>query len=91
MTPIEIVDKALVIANNRLASAPGFQMFDSIVVQLKYLRAVLTGEEKDRGRLQKIIVGHYAVREFAESDAELSAALTAAQNIASKMAKGLKV
>lgn len=91
MTPIEIVDKALTIANQRLTEAPNFQPFDSIVAQLNYLRAVLSGADKDRSRLKSIVVGHYAVREFAESDPELAAALTSVQNIASKMAKGLKV
>ncbi|TWB75147.1 hypothetical protein FBZ87_104247 [Nitrospirillum amazonense] len=35
-------------------------------------------------------MGHYAVREFAESDPELAAALMAAQAIATRMGKGLK-
>ena len=52
---------------------------------------MLRGNEKDRSRLKNIIVGHFAVREFEESDPELAEALNAAQAIAFKAAKGLKV
>jgi hypothetical protein len=91
MNSIETVEKALVLAYARSSEAPGFQIFASIVTQLEYLSSVLRGDEKDRSRLKDIIVGHFAVREFGESDPELAEALNAAQNIAFKAAKGLKV
>jgi len=91
LLPIEIVDRALVVANQRLAAVPDFQLFASIVAQLSYVRAVLSGAESDRSRLKAVIVGHYAVREFSESDPEFAAVLMPVQNIASKMAKGLKI
>jgi Tsi6 len=52
---------------------------------------VLNGEEKDKSRMKDIIVGHYAVREFEDSDPELAAILIAVQSIASKMSKDLKI
>lgn len=91
MTAIEIVEKALTLAQVRLSEAPGFQIFSSTVAQLEYLLSVLRGVQKDRSRLKDIIVGHFAVREFEESDPELAEVLKAAQYIASQAAKGLKV
>jgi hypothetical protein len=91
MNSIETVEKALALAYVRSSEAPGFQMFTSIVAQLEYLLSVLRGEEKDCSRLKGIVVGHFAVREFGESDPELAEALNAAQSIAFKAAKGLKV
>jgi hypothetical protein len=91
LTTIEFVDKALAVASDRFTAAPGFQLLDSIIEQLNYLRAVLTGEEEDKSRLKKIIVGHYAIREFARSDLELAGVLIPVQYIASKMARGLRV
>ena len=90
MRSVEIVEKAVALANARLAAAPSFQVFSSTVAQMEYLLSVLRGVESDRSRLKNIIVGHLAVREFAESDPELAEALHAAQNIASQAAKELK-
>lgn len=91
MTAVETVEEALALARVRLQQAPGFDIFASTVNQLEYLLAVLRGDEKDRSRLKDIIVGHFAVREFEESDPELAAALKAAQSIAFRASRGLKV
>lgn len=91
MTSIETVEAALEIARSRLHSAPEFEIFSSTVAQLEYLLSVLQGREEDRSRLKDIIVGHFAVREFEESDPDLANVLNAAQAIAFKAAKGLKV
>ena len=91
MTAIETVESALALAHVRRNTAPKFDIFASIVNQLEYLVSVLRGDEKDRSRLKDIIVGHFAIREFEESDPELAEALTAAQSSASKAAKGLRV
>ncbi len=90
MTAIEIVNNALSLAQARLHAAPTVEIFSSIVAQLEYMIRVLGGGE-DKSRMKDIIVGHYAVREFEESDPEFADALNQAQTIASKMAKGLKV
>lgn len=91
MNPIETVVNALAIAKERLSRAPEYELFLSTVAQLEYLLAVLTGEQTDRSRLKNIIVGHFAVREFQESDPELAQALMASQFIASQTMRGLKI
>lgn len=91
MTPIEYVNNALLLARERYNAAPAFEIFASIIAQLEYMERVLSGVEKDKSRMKKIILGHYAVREFEESDPEFAKALIQVQAIASKMAKGLKV
>ncbi len=91
MTAVDTIESALEITRKRLIVALTFELFISAETQLTYLLSLLTRQESDRSRLKNIIVGHFAVREFEESDPELAAALLAAQNIASKMAKGLKV
>lgn len=90
MNAIQTVENALKLTLARLKSAPDFDIFISTFNQLEYLLSVLKGDESDRSRLKNIIVGHFAVREFQESDPEFSDALTAAQLIAFKMSKGLK-
>jgi hypothetical protein len=91
MTAQATITRALNLARERLKAAPAFDIYQSIVLQLEYLEALLNGMETDRSKLKKIIVGHYGVREFEESDPEFADALIDAQAIASKMAKGLKV
>jgi len=91
MTALKTVERALALARVRLGEAPDFEIFTSTVVQLEYLLSVLRGDEMDRSRLKDIIVGHFAVREFEESDPDLAEALCAAQAIAFKAARGLKV
>jgi Tsi6 len=88
---IETINIALSLAQDRRNSAPTFELFTSIVKQLEYIERILNGEEKDKSQMKKIIIGHYAVREFEDSDPEFANALIAAQAIASKIAKGLKV
>jgi len=91
MTALKTVERALALARVRLGEAPDFEIFTSTVVQLEYLLSVLRGDEMDHSRLKDIIVGHFAVREFEESDPDLAEALCAAQAIAFKAARGLKV
>lgn len=91
MTATETIESALLLAKERLTEAPSFELFKSIVAQLEYLLAVLRGDEKDRSRLKQVIVGHFAVREFSESDPEFAKVLTASQFIAANVSKGLKV
>ncbi|MBV6320918.1 immunity protein Tsi6 family protein [Duganella violaceipulchra] len=91
MSAIETVTKALELARARLNTAPNFEIFSSAVTQLEYVLAVLNGNERDKSRLKNIIVGHFAVREFEESDPEFAEALMTVQALAAKMAKGLKV
>jgi len=87
---VDFVDEALKLCLERKEIYPTVGMFDSIEKQLAYLKAVLIGEETDRTRLSKIVVGVYAVREFDDSDPEFANALMKAHYIAVRMAKGLK-
>lgn len=88
----EIVANALELARIRLGEIPTFPIYVSCVAQLDYLQSVLDGKTPiDRGALRSIIVGHYGIREFEETDPEFSEALKNAQLIASRMADGLKV
>lgn len=91
MTAMDEIENALTLARTRLNEAPGFQLFISIVAQLEYLLSVVNGKEKDRSRVKDIIVGHFAVREFEESDPQFSQALKAAQFIAYNIERRLKV
>lgn len=87
-----IVGNALVLAKVRLSEMPSFSIYVSCVAQLEYLLSVLNGEiSVDRPKLRTIMLGHYGLREFEETDPELATALKDAQLIASRMADGLKV
>lgn len=85
MTKIETVKKANAILEKRIHKFPEFAIYRSVEKQLAYLLNVLNGQEKDLTKLDKIIVGLYAVREFEESDPELSDVLIDCQNIANEM------
>jgi hypothetical protein len=87
-----VVRAALELVKFRQTTSPTFNIYSSCASQLEYLLAVLEGQlPRDLPKLQTIVVGHYGVREFMESDPELARALIDAQSIASTMAKGLKV
>jgi Tsi6 len=49
------------------------------------------GKEKDKNRLKEINLGLYGVREFEESDPELSRILKELQYIVDEMRKGRKI
>jgi hypothetical protein len=88
----ETVEAAITLAKARYAEVPSFGIYASIVLQLEYLSSALSGDIPiDRTKLGTIIIGHYGVREFKETDPEFATALIEAQLIASKMARGLKV
>lgn len=92
MNAIDVVQGALALARNRLGEAPNYPIYASCVAQLEYLLSALEGSTAiDRPKLRTFTIGHYAVREFEESDEELSRALKDAHLIASKLAEGLKV
>jgi hypothetical protein len=90
MSPIEKVEFALRLAKDRQARFPNFDIISSIIAQLEYMLHALKGET-DKSRMKDIILGLYAVREFEESDPEFANALHAANALADKMARGLKI
>lgn len=87
---VGFVDDALRLCDERKQAYPNVTLFDSIEKQLVYVREVLAGEETDRSRLSKIIVGVYAVREFDDSDPEFAKSLKKVHYIADRLARGLK-
>lgn len=92
MNAIDVVQSALVLARSRLSEAPNYPIYGSCVAQLEYLLSILDGSVMiDRPKLRTFTIGHYAVKEFEESDEELSRALKDSYLIASKLADGLKV
>lgn len=85
MTSQETICEAISITKKRIKDIPDFEIYQSVLKQLRYLLSIVDKTESDRSRLDKIILGHFAAREFEESDPELSKALKRCQNIAFKL------
>lgn len=85
MTSVETIKEAISLTEKRLSDIPDFDIYHSVINQLHYLLSVADGSDKDKSKLDKIIIGHYAVREFEESDHELSSILKKCQNIPFKL------
>ncbi|KGD90183.1 hypothetical protein JL37_19665 [Achromobacter sp. RTa] len=90
-TPIEYIDRALVLAVERLARYPGYQVLLSAERQLQYVKAVLLDRSLDRAPLHRLTLGSIAVKEFDETDPELARALKDAHYVGMRTAGGLKV
>lgn len=92
MKSVARVEEALKVARDRSSEMPEYAIYASCVAQLEYLLATLKGNvPMDRPKIRSIMVGHYGVREFEESDPEFSEVLKEAQYIALQIGKGLKV
>lgn len=92
MDATAVVCDGLELVKLRQATSPTFAIYASCAAQLEYLLDVLDGRlPRDLPKLRRILIGHYGVREFMESDPELARSLINAQTIASTMAQGLKV
>lgn len=91
MTPVDFIDKAIVATQDRYRKMPGFEVYVSVLNQLNYIKAVLEGREKDKSKLHQLTLGSIAVKEFEESDPDLSRALMDAFYIASQLGRGLKI
>ncbi|MDQ3009886.1 MAG: immunity protein Tsi6 family protein [Acidobacteriota bacterium] len=50
--PAKVIEQALEIAFVRLAAARDFHIYQSVHAQLTYLQKVLSGEERERSRLE---------------------------------------
>ena len=85
MSDISTVTDALKLIKSRIIETPDFGIYKSILRQLEYILSVLDGRETNRDNMEKIIVGHYAVHEFEESDPELASLLKKCQYIAFKL------
>ena len=92
MKAIDVVRSALVLARSRLTEMPSYPIYASCVAQLEYLLSTLDGRVAvDRSNLRTFTIGHYAAREFEESDEELSRALKDAYLIAPNLADGSRI
>ena len=89
--PKKTISEAEKIVRNRILSAPAHTIFQSIEAQLDYIKGLREGKEKDKNRLKEINLGLYGVREFEESDPELSRILKELQFIVDEMRKGRKI
>lgn len=76
---------ALAECQRKLQSEPQFQPLLSIQAQLQYLIGIVEGVVKDRSRLNEIIVGIYAAREFETRDMAFANLLYEVQAIANSM------
>lgn len=90
-TPLEYVDKAIALAIGRQKRIPGFTIYATIVDQLKYIRAVFDGTEKDKSKLHRLTIGAIASKEFEENDPELARVLKDAYYVAIQSARGLTI
>lgn len=75
----ELFKRALLETEQRLRIFPDFQLLVSVKNQLNYLIQLSDGMEADRAQLSTIIIGHYAAREFEESDPEYASLLRKCQ------------
>lgn len=64
----DLFRNALMETEERLNIFPSFQVLLSVRNQLNYLIQLADGIETDRTLLSTIIIGHYAAREFEDSD-----------------------
>ncbi|AFO48312.1 MULTISPECIES: immunity protein Tsi6 family protein [Pseudomonas] len=90
-TPLEYVDNAIALAIDRQKRIPGFTVYATIVDQLKYIRAVFDGTEKDKSKLHRLTIGAVASKEFEENDPELARVLKDAYYVAIQSARGLTI
>lgn len=81
MDEITVVNNALRLIQKRITNLPSFELYEVIQNQLEYLLSVLNGSNADTSKLEKIVVGHYAVHEFEETDPELAGLLKKCQKI----------
>jgi hypothetical protein len=68
-----------------LTLEPDFQPLQSIKMQLQYLLGILMGEIHDRSRLNEIIIGIYAAREFETRDMAFANVLYGIDKIVEEM------
>lgn len=69
----------------QLAKAPQFQPLLSVQAQLEYLLGVAEGSITDRSKLDKIIIGVYAAREFESRDMDFANLLYQVEEIVDSM------
>ncbi|MDU8600396.1 immunity protein Tsi6 family protein [Pseudomonas syringae] len=89
--PIDYIKKAIEVTVDRRDKCPQFPVYDMLLAQLDYLKAVFEGTEKDKSRLHQLSIGAITSKEFEETDPELDRALRDAHYVAIQSARGLKI
>ncbi|MBP1127138.1 MULTISPECIES: immunity protein Tsi6 family protein [Pseudomonas] len=90
-TPLAYVQKAIELTADRRNACPQFPVYDLLLKQLDYVKAVFDGSETDKSRLHQLSIGAIASKEFEENDPELARALKDAYYVAIQSARGLKI
>ncbi|MFJ3485585.1 immunity protein Tsi6 family protein [Pseudomonas sp. NPDC090202] len=90
-TPLGYVEKAIAVTLDRQNRCPQFPVYDLLLQQLQYVKAVFEGVDKDKSRLHQLTIGAIASKEFEENDPELARALKDAFYVAIQSGRGLKI
>lgn len=90
-TALDYINDAIDAINYRLEQNPIFSLYVMAKNQLDYIKSILVGIEKDKGKLHTLNLGVLASKEFHTTDAELAQHLSNANYIASQMLQGLKI
>ncbi|AZF13697.1 immunity protein Tsi6 family protein [Pseudomonas sp. R3-18-08] len=90
-TPLAYVQKAIELTVDRRNRCPQFPVYDLLLKQLDYVKAVFEGSETDKSKLHQLSIGAIASKEFEENDPELARALKDAFYVAIQSARGLKI
>ena len=85
---IQTLKTALDECRKLLATNPQFQPLLSIEAQLQYLIGIAEGQVSDRSRLNEIIIGVYAAREFEDRDMNFANLLYEVEGIVDLMKQG---
>lgn len=68
-----LIEKGLVMVEKRLIGSGGAGIYDSIKAQLTYCKQVVdAGAKPDPAKVDKLLLGVYAAREFETSDPEFA-------------------
>ena len=88
MDRIQLVENALNKCETLMHDHPSAGPFEYVTVQLRYVLALLKGEDSDRSRLKNINIGLIALREFDTRFPEFSDCLMAVEKIVEDMRFG---
>ncbi|MFJ3485581.1 immunity protein Tsi6 family protein [Pseudomonas sp. NPDC090202] len=90
-TPLVYVLKAIDLTQERHHRCPQLPVYDLLLQQLQYVKAVFEGVDKDKSRLHQLTIGAIASKEFEENDPELARALKDVFYVAIQAGRGLKI
>lgn len=90
-TPLGFVERAIADTTSRRNGCPQFTIYELVLAQLRYVKAVFDGSETDKSKLHRISIGAIASKEFQENDPELARVLSDVFYLAIQSARGLKI